>query len=117
MSRRVSGVSRVRTPLGASPAPEGGGRSSEVSLKSGVPSRGASRLVRPARPVYTRNERRTGTRLRGNREARLGREAFARFVPVTTRWSDNDPYGHLNNVIYYAFFDAAVNALLIEAGL
>ena len=36
---------------------------------------------------------------------------------MTTRWSDNDPYGHLNNVVYYELFDAAVNALLIEAGL
>jgi acyl-CoA thioester hydrolase len=35
---------------------------------------------------------------------------------MTTRWSDNDPYGHLNNVVYYEMFDAAVNALLIEAG-
>jgi acyl-CoA thioester hydrolase len=53
-------------------------------------------------------------------EARDGppsREAFTRFVPMTTRWSDNDPYGHLNNVVYYALFDAAVNAVLIEAGL
>jgi acyl-CoA thioester hydrolase len=51
------------------------------------------------------------------REGALGRAAFARFVPKTTRWSDNDPYGHLNNVVYYHLFDAAVNALLIEAGL
>lgn len=36
---------------------------------------------------------------------------------MTTRWNDNDPYGHLNNVAYYAFFDAAVNAILVEAGL
>ncbi len=36
---------------------------------------------------------------------------------MTTRWSDNDPYGHLNNVIYYELFDSAVNALLIEARL
>jgi len=34
-----------------------------------------------------------------------------------TRWSDNDAYGHLNNVVYYALFDSAVNAILIEAGL
>jgi acyl-CoA thioester hydrolase len=47
----------------------------------------------------------------------LGREAFARFVPVSTRWSDNDPYGHINNVAYYSFFDSAVNAILVEAGL
>jgi acyl-CoA thioester hydrolase len=49
-------------------------------------------------------------------EGPLRRTAFARMVPMTTRWSDNDPYGHLNNVIYYELFDAAVNALLIEAG-
>lgn len=47
----------------------------------------------------------------------LGRSAFARFVAASTRWSDSDPYGHINNVAYYAFFDAAVNAILIEAGL
>jgi acyl-CoA thioester hydrolase len=47
----------------------------------------------------------------------LGREAFARFVPIATRWSDNDVYGHLNNVVYYSLFDTAVNALLVEAGL
>ena len=51
------------------------------------------------------------------REAPLDRRAFRRFVPLTTRWSDNDGYGHLNNVVYYALFDTAVNALLIEAGL
>jgi acyl-CoA thioester hydrolase len=45
------------------------------------------------------------------------RSAFARFVPLATRWSDNDAYGHLNNVVYYALFDSAVNAILIEAGL
>jgi acyl-CoA thioester hydrolase len=47
----------------------------------------------------------------------LGRAAFARFVPTSTRWSDNDPYGHINNVAYHSFFDTAVNAILIEAGL
>jgi acyl-CoA thioester hydrolase len=45
-----------------------------------------------------------------------GREAYARFVPLTTRWMDNDAYGHLNNVVYYSLFDTAVNSLLIEAG-
>ena len=46
-----------------------------------------------------------------------GREVFAVFVPLTTRWKDNDAYGHLNNVVYYEFFDAAVNQLLIARGL
>ena len=45
------------------------------------------------------------------------RVAFARFVPIATRWSDNDAYGHLNNVVYYSLFDSAVNTILIEAGL
>ncbi len=44
------------------------------------------------------------------------REAYARFVPLTTRWMDNDVYGHLNNVVYYSLFDTAVNRLLIAAG-
>ncbi len=38
-------------------------------------------------------------------------------MPIATRWSDNDAYGHLNNVVYYSLFDTAVNAILIEAGL
>jgi acyl-CoA thioester hydrolase len=34
---------------------------------------------------------------------------------ITTRWSDNDVYGHVNNVVYYSYFDTAVNGWLIEA--
>lgn len=44
------------------------------------------------------------------------RAAYRRFVPLTTRWMDNDVYGHLNNVVYYSLFDTAVNSMLIEAG-
>jgi acyl-CoA thioester hydrolase len=36
------------------------------------------------------------------------------FRQITTRWSDNDVYGHVNNVVYYSWFDTAVNAYLIE---
>jgi acyl-CoA thioester hydrolase len=50
------------------------------------------------------------------REPAPDRSAFAVFVPMSTRWNDNDPYGHLNNVVYYEFFDAAVNQLLIARG-
>ena len=35
--------------------------------------------------------------------------------PIATRWLDNDHYGHVNNVVYYSFFDTAVNGFLIEA--
>ena len=51
------------------------------------------------------------------RPARLNRAAFRRFTPIQTRWHDNDVYGHVNNVVYYAWFDTAVNGLLIDAGL
>ena len=46
-----------------------------------------------------------------------GREAYPVWKDITTRWADNDAYGHVNNVIYYSWFDTAVNAWLIEAGL
>lgn len=36
---------------------------------------------------------------------------------IPTRWMDNDAYGHVNNVVYYSWFDTAVNAWLVEAGL
>lgn len=45
------------------------------------------------------------------------RSAFTAFIPVSTRWMDNDVYGHVNNVVYYALFDTAVNRYLIEAGV
>jgi acyl-CoA thioester hydrolase len=44
------------------------------------------------------------------------RSAFAHFEPLTTRWMDNDIYGHLNNVVYLSLFDTAVNQYLIAAG-
>jgi len=39
------------------------------------------------------------------------------FRPIGTRWMDNDVYGHVNNVVYYSWFDTAVNAHLIEQGV
>ena len=51
------------------------------------------------------------------RPQRPMRGDFACFVPITTRWMDNDVYGHVNNVVYYSFFDTAVNRLLVEAGV
>lgn len=36
---------------------------------------------------------------------------------ITTRWHDNDVYGHVNNVVYYSWFDTTVNAYLIEQGV
>ncbi len=44
------------------------------------------------------------------------RSAYRVFCAISTRWSDNDIYGHVNNVVYYSWFDTAVNGLLIERG-
>ena len=44
------------------------------------------------------------------------RAHFRHFSRITTRWMDNDVYGHVNNVQYYSFFDTVVNRHLIEAG-
>jgi acyl-CoA thioester hydrolase len=44
------------------------------------------------------------------------RDGYAHFVSITTRWMDNDVYGHVNNVTYYSYFDTAANLYLIEKG-
>ena len=44
------------------------------------------------------------------------RSAYKAFRDIGTRWSDNDVYGHVNNVVYYSWFDTAVNSLLTERG-
>ena len=44
------------------------------------------------------------------------RSAFKVFRRIDTRWMDNDVYGHVNNVVYYSWFDTAVNSHLIEQG-
>ena len=44
------------------------------------------------------------------------RDAYKTFRTISTRWMDNDAYGHVNNVVYYSWFDTVVNAHLIEEG-
>jgi acyl-CoA thioester hydrolase len=46
----------------------------------------------------------------------LSRADYAHFADITTRWIDNDVYGHINNVVYYQFFDTIVNGYLIAQG-
>jgi acyl-CoA thioester hydrolase len=52
-----------------------------------------------------------------HRAAPTERSIYPRFQTITTRWMDNDIYGHVNNVVHYSFFDTAVNRTLIEAGV
>jgi len=44
------------------------------------------------------------------------RADFRRFLAIPTRWMDNDSYGHVNNVVYYSYFDTVVNEHLIREG-
>jgi acyl-CoA thioester hydrolase len=44
------------------------------------------------------------------------RESYRYFIDIQTRWMDNDVYGHINNVVFYSYFDTVVNQYLIGAG-
>ena len=50
------------------------------------------------------------------RPAPRPRTDFRHFSSITTRWADNDAYGHVNNVVYYSYFDTLLNRYLIDAG-
>jgi acyl-CoA thioester hydrolase len=45
------------------------------------------------------------------------RDAYRHYQKIPTRWMDNDVYGHVNNVVYYSYFDTVVNQYLIEQGV
>jgi len=51
------------------------------------------------------------------REAPASRSEFKVWRTFTTRWADNDAYGHVNNTVFYEWFDSAVNAWLVEQRL
>lgn len=52
-----------------------------------------------------------------SREQPLGRASFKAWRVFATRWADNDAYGHVNNTVFYQWFDSAVNAWLIDTHL
>jgi acyl-CoA thioester hydrolase len=49
-------------------------------------------------------------------DAPAARGQFPHFIMISTRWMDNDVYGHVNNVVYYAYFDTVINRYLIAEG-
>lgn len=51
-----------------------------------------------------------------HRPAAEARHTYLHIRRLTTRWMDNDVYGHINNVVYYSFFDTVINSYLIEQG-
>jgi acyl-CoA thioester hydrolase len=52
-----------------------------------------------------------------SRPSARGRDHYRWFMTIATRWADNDVYGHVNNTVYYQWFDTAVNHWLVEVGL
>jgi acyl-CoA thioester hydrolase len=50
------------------------------------------------------------------RKAPETRDRYRHFLSIPTRWMDNDIYGHVNNVVYYSYFDTVINEYLIRAG-
>jgi len=53
---------------------------------------------------------------RSQEDEDAGRSSYRSWLTVPTRWNDNDVYGHVNNVQYYAFFDTVINEYLIREG-
>jgi len=51
-----------------------------------------------------------------SQKPQISRTEYPYFLVLPTRWIDNDIYGHINNALYYAFFDTAINEYLIAAG-
>ena len=47
-------------------------------------------------------------------EKLINRSDYKSFYSISTRWTDNDIYGHINNITYYSYFDTAINQYLIE---
>jgi len=52
-----------------------------------------------------------------NKPAPAPRTAYPHFLSIATRWMDNDVYGHVNNVVYYSYFDTVVNEYLIRSAV
>jgi len=52
-----------------------------------------------------------------NKPVATPRTAYPHFLSIATRWMDNDVYGHVNNTVYYSYFDTVVNEYLIRAGV
>ncbi|MFM0396463.1 acyl-CoA thioesterase [Paraburkholderia phytofirmans] len=52
-----------------------------------------------------------------NKHASAPRSAYPHFLTIPTRWMDNDVYGHVNNVVYYSYFDTVVNEYLLRTGV
>src|SRR5690349_18281497 len=83
---------------------QGGDAPNAIAGEQSVPDRG----------------RRCTAALRGRLVTRAtprARGDYRWFMTIASRWADNDAYGHVNNTVYYQWFDTAVNAWLVDVGL
>src|SRR5688572_21035282 len=69
----------------------------------------------PRHPIRLLSTRRR-SRIVSGRTPPDPRSAYPHFLEITTRWNDNDPYRHVNNAVYYEYFDTVVNQYLIANG-
>ena len=84
---------------------------------TGVSRRDIGRISTARVDGRRRRSRKTASASAWRRADRPDRATrFAHFGDITTRWMDNDVYGHVNNVVYYSFFDTVVTRYLIEQG-
>ena len=88
--------------------PDAGERGDEAAAAAGEQS-----LPDRAKPTPGGSTRRPGE----PRRAARPRPTSRRGASIATRWADNDAYGHVNNTVFYQWFDSAVNAWLVEQGL
>ncbi|MFH5923629.1 acyl-CoA thioesterase [Roseomonas xinghualingensis] len=51
-----------------------------------------------------------------NERSRPRRADYRHFLEIPTRWGDNDAYAHINNVVYYSYFDTVISRYLLESG-
>ena len=73
-------------------------------------------MQRPAGASETQSAEALNAKSSRATASRDPRGAFPHFHEISTRWMDNDVYGHVNNVVYYSFFDTVVNRYLIDNG-
>src|SRR3954470_24086258 len=104
LRRLLHAGGRARPRAGAQP---GGGEERR--------ERGGALLLCERVGLAGRDHRRgEGVRLR---HPEMNREDFPHAIEIQTRWNDNDVYGHVNNVVYYAYFDTVINRYLVDHGL
>uniref|UniRef100_A0AC11B7T2 Uncharacterized protein n=1 Tax=Ovis aries TaxID=9940 RepID=A0AC11B7T2_SHEEP len=88
----------------------------KLCLKSGTVQGSSPTMTSWVSRLLPRNGRSLATASENQRaeDRHRHQEAYGYFLPIQTRWQDNDQYGHVNNVVYYSYFDTIINQYLIR---